>query len=282
MDDIYTIFMCFDTLSTELKQACEDKNITIVDGSAYKDRREIAINYVIGELVNHKIIFMIHAQDYITRKMNFSLMDSINYQIYRSSYGFLVMHEPNDNYYKPLSKRILADYRVRKLDSSDFINKSLDELIPNKQRVQDMERIEAIAPYFYSYNLQDLLPLLDSELQQIRTVEYQASRIYKWPVIFDESFYILTDNEKYCLLRKIEKKYHDFDEIINKNSIKMKDYYNYRKKSELYSSGIPHELELSGICFRDNNIRFKIILAVQGKNSIHYWDAGSFFVPWQC
>jgi len=278
--------MCLGGISPELKQACEQKNISIVNGIIGASDRQYTIDSITKQLLRNNTIFVTYAEHYITKKMIFCLMNEVNSNITLDNYhlnGFFVIDDMYDKEYKSKSteiKRIMADFRVTAITGIKFINSSFDQLIPNQQKDQDMKRVEAIAPYYYFYNLQDLLPLLCAELERIRNIEQKESRIGKWPIIFDASFNILNDNNKYKLLRKIETKYHDFDDIIYRTSEQMKNFYRKGSSSKLCNTGIPHKLELVQMFFKDNNLRFRINVFEHGKKDTYNFGAGGFFVPW--
>lgn len=108
---------------------------------------------------------------------------------------------------------------------------------------------------------------------------FLSYKINKWKVTFDETFDDITLERKTNLLRRIEQKYSDFDDIILRTSQNMKARFSESGKSKLYQNGIPHEICLKHLNITTDRISFRIIVIERGKrDTIYTQSAGGFFV----
>jgi len=279
--DQYTVFMCLRDITPVMKQICEQKEICIIETYDKPDVHNY--NNIAKELLKHKNIFISNVQMFITKKLDFHLNYEIQSRLYiQKPYYFLILDKPIDEYYND-EKLQIKRIQASTLSLSKFSDEPLDKLIPKNiiiPNTADMERVKAIAPCFYDYCIQDLLPLLYDILQEIRLKDYKSKHIKSWPISFDKSFDSIDDNNKYKLLRKVEEKYHDFDDIIFRTSSQMKSSFSESYKSKLYAGGTPDLLHLKHPEIKDGKFRFRIIVQQEGKKSDYFESAGGFFVPW--
>jgi hypothetical protein len=130
-----------------------------------------------------------------------------------------------------------------------------------------VDKLKSIFPIFYENNLNDVFTFVIKFLFENQKDNF---KINNWTITFDSSFDIFSLEKKYTLLRKIEKKYLDFDNIIHKTSSKMKHYYCESGKSNLYVDSVPCNLEFRHLTINDN-IKFTIIVEEIGKRNCSYF-----------
>lgn len=284
--DQYTIFICIGSITSEMKKVCEEKQIEIIEPNPYNTNRLDILNEIAIKLLQQKNIFVTHAQSFITKKLDFCLLYELETRL-RSLINHincrLILDKKISEYYNDEQHQIkrITGLTTLTLPLNEFVSMTLNQIVPVKVNREDMKRIEAIAPYFYFYNLQDLLPSLYNKLQNIRIQDHKSEHIKSWPIVYDESFKAISDDEKYSLLRKVEEKYKDFDEIIFRTSDNMKSSFSESGRSKLYQAGMPGLLHLKHLSFDNGKLRFKIVVEEEGKKSNYFLSAGGFFVPWQ-
>lgn len=279
----YNVFLCVGNLTPEVKQSCEQKQIKIIEQDIGNVRNVLMLNELGEELIHNNNIFISNAQIFITKKLYFCLINELESRL-RSLTPFincrLIIHKNIDEYSRD-EQLWMKRIHYPSISLNDFNTKTLNQIIPEYKNKNDMDKINAIAPCFYYYGIQDVLPIVYDELQNIKDKEYKSTHINKWRVEFDNSFSALTENDLYLLLRKIEEKYKDFDDIILRKSAQMKNEFTESYKSKLYADGLPRCLHLKHAQTKDDQIRFKIIIEEEGKRSTYYSSAGGFFVPWK-
>lgn len=154
--------------------------------------------------------------------------------------------------------------------------------------ILDDKRIEAITPYYKYYGLQDLLPRLELDLRIIRLQQLADGdpeyKINGWNADFDITFKQFYPETKQILIKKIQEKYHDFDQIIMRTSQNMKSQFQESGKSKLLQAGVPHSITLKHRQFDNDKLRFVIVVHETGRGhkcpSEYHLSAGKFFIMW--
>lgn len=282
--DSYTVFTCIGSITPEIQKICTDKNIHIFSANIEHNERYDTLNDISKELINHKTLFITNAECYITKKMQFILIGELENRL-RTLTQWInskVIIDKESYEYRNENKQYLTNITssfTSELSLTEFSTKSLNQIF-KEYNYEDMKRIKAIESCFYDYGIQDVLPKIYDELQIIKQKEYKSKHINSWKIDFDNSFDNMDENQKYKLLRNIEEKYHDFNDIILRTSNKMKSSFQESGKSKLYDSKIPNYLHLKHMTKADGKLRFKIIVEEEGKKSTYYESAGGFFVLW--